>query len=67
LLLHTKYTPQEWNFTLTVDVESELTDSGKLEHRQLGQRYKARLPQLFGSFENETYQVPAFSFAPRGP
>ena len=48
---------RDWNFTLTVEEESELTESGKLEHRQLGQRFKSRLPTLFGSFNNESYQV----------
>ena len=49
---------RSWTFTLTVDEESELTESGKLEHFQLGQRYKERLPTLMGQpFDNDTYQV----------
>jgi hypothetical protein len=46
-----------WNFTLTVDQESELTESGKLEHFQLGERYKKRLPNLIGQFGNDSFQV----------
>ena len=48
---------RDWSFNLTVDEESELTDSGKLEHRQLGQRFRQRLPSLIGLFSNESYQV----------
>ena len=48
---------RDWSFNLTVDEASELTDSGKLEHRQLGQRFRQRLPSLIGLFSNESYQV----------
>lgn len=48
---------ERWNFTLTVEEESELTESGKLEHYQLGSRYKKRLPTILGQqFDNETFQ-----------
>ena len=36
-----------WKFTLTEDDENLLTEAGKLELFELGQRYQKRLPSLF--------------------
>ena len=38
---------QAWNFSLTVDEESLLTEAGRLELENLGERYRKRLPTLF--------------------
>lgn len=49
---------RNWTFNLTVEVESELTESGKLEHHELGQRFKKRLPTLLGGkYLPEDFQV----------
>ena len=37
-----------WTFDLSVEDDSLLTESGKLEHEQFGQRMKKRLPTLLG-------------------
>ena len=39
---------ESWTFDLSVEDEYILTESGKLEHNQLGQRMKKRLPTLLG-------------------
>ena len=52
-----------WTFNLTVEEESELTDSGKLEHHQLGQRFRARLAILqnfFLSLTRKRYKLECF-------
>ena len=36
-----------WKFTLTEDDENLLTETGKMELFELGQRYQKRLPSLF--------------------
>ena len=41
----------KWSFELTIDDDSLLTESGKTEMKELGQRYKARLSEIF----DETY------------
>ena len=38
---------ESWTFNLTVEDEDLLTDAGRLELKQLGERYKKRLPTLF--------------------
>jgi len=54
---------RNWKFNLTVEVESELTESGKLEHHELGQRFKKRLPTVLGGeyikddFEVKSYLI----------
>jgi hypothetical protein len=40
------------------DAETMLTESGRLEHIQLGERFKKRLPDLMGG----SYQKDAFVF-----
>ena len=35
-----------WTFNLTVEDEDLLTEAGRLELKQLGERYKKRLPSL---------------------
>ena len=35
-----------WTFNLTVEDEDLLTEAGELELKQLGERYKKRLPSL---------------------
>ena len=37
---------ESWEFTLTVDDESILTESGKEEQRRLGHRFRMRFPGL---------------------
>ena len=41
-----------WTFDLSVEDDSLLTESGKLEHVQFGQRMKKRLPTLLGGSYN---------------
>ena len=41
-----------WTFDLSVEDDSLLTESGKLEHEQFGQRMKKRLPTLIGGTYN---------------
>ena len=36
-----------WKFALTEDDENLLTEAGKMELLELGQRYQKRLPSLF--------------------
>ena len=43
----------KWSFDLTIDDESLLTESGRTEMKELGQRYKARLPEIFDETYNE--------------
>ena len=43
----------QWTFDLTVADDSLLTESGKTELKKLGQRYKARLPDLLGGSYNQ--------------
>ena len=40
---------EAWTLNLTVQDEDLLTESGKLELKQIGERYKKRLPTLFDS------------------
>ena len=42
-----------WKLELTVDDGDLLVDSGRDELRQLGQRFKERLPELFDGFSEE--------------
>ena len=49
---------ESWTFDLSVEDENLLTDSGKLEHTQFGQRMKKRLPTLLGgSYNSEEITV----------
>ena len=49
---------ESWTFDLSVEDENLLTDSGKLEHTQFGQRMKKRLPTLLGgSYNSEQITV----------
>ena len=43
----------EWTFNLNVDDDSLLTESGGQELRLIGQRSKARLPEIFDQPYNE--------------
>ena len=43
----------KWSFGLTIDDDSLLTESGKTELKELGQRYKARLSDLLDEPYNE--------------
>lgn len=42
-----------WKLELTVDDGDLLVESGKDELRQLGQRFKVRLPDLFDEYSEE--------------
>ncbi len=46
------------NLLTSIDEFNELTNSGRLEHFQLGARYKSRLPQLFqGNYSSGAFQI----------
>ena len=47
----------EWAFELTIDDDSLITNSGKSEMKQLGRRYKARLPDIFSQYTDEQFNV----------
>ena len=49
---------KEWTLTLTSDDAKMLTDAGKEEHKQLGERWKKRLPTIFGkSYKDDDDKV----------
>lgn len=48
---------ENWTFDLSTDQESLLTESGREENRQLGQRFIQRLPDLLGTYSEESFKV----------
>ncbi len=53
---------RQWRFHLRPEDEKDLTDSGRVELRGLGERFRARFPGLLDQpFDQEKYLVRAYS------